>query len=795
MTAEAVHPPAGALPAPAGERPVDWPGDPTAEAIEAQCLWRELGLTDQEFARIREGLGRIPNWTELGMFSVAWSEHCAYKHSKKALAWLPTTGERLAVGPGENAGVLDLGHGWGLAVRLESHNHPSYVEPYQGAATGVGGIVRDVLAAGARPVALLDALRFGRPEGHRANRRLLEQVVAGIAGYGNTIGVPTVGGEVAFHPCYERNPLVNVMCVGWVRLDSVARARAEGPGHPVYLVGARTGRDGIHGAGLLASRSFDEEASGQRVRVQVGDPLTEKLLIEACLEALQTGGVVGIQDLGAAGITAAASEMAARAGTGMELDLDRVPLREPGMTPFERMLSESQERMMLVVDAARAGAVEAVLRRWELAWARIGTVTDTGRLRVRQEGRLVADVPARLLAAGAPLAEPPQPRRPAPVPPARYPAAGQRRPGAASAARQLAKRITTRLLQHLSSADGASRAWIYHQFDHMVGLRTLLPPGHDAAVLRWLPDDGARGLPRVALSVDGAEWLAPLSPYLAAVEAVLEGARNVAAVGARPIGITNGLNLGNPERPEVMQQLADTVAGLADACRALGIPVTGGNVSLYNETAGRGVLPTAIVGTVGLLEGAEPVPSGFQRAGDVVVLIGEPYFGPAPDRPAALSAGPQPGGPAASAELAVWPVDFHQERRALDCLAQAARQGLLRSSHDLSRLGLAHGLCEAALLAAPGADGFSVELPLVDEWPPDPEQLLLGAGGPCWVASVPPDRLERLQALGREKGVAVRPVGRVAPGYMELALQGAGSVLRLPTDAIRRAWETGLTRP
>ncbi|WRP14913.1 phosphoribosylformylglycinamidine synthase subunit PurL [Geochorda subterranea] len=383
-------------------RVADWPGDPTAAEIEATQAWRRLGLTDEEFARFRETLGRPPSWTELGMLSVAWSEHCAYKHSREALKRLPATGSRLVMGPGESAGVLAIGEGWAVAVRLESHNHPSYVEPYQGAATGVGGIVRDVLAAGARPVALLDSLRFGLPE-TPANRYLFREVVAGIAGYGNAIGVPTVGGEVAFAPCYDTNPLVNVMCVGWVRADRVVRARADGPGNRVYLVGARTGRDGIHGAGLLASRTFrDGEGGEQRPRVQVGDPFTEKLLIEACLEALETGAVVGIQDLGAAGITAAASELAARAGTGIDLDLDRVPCREAGMTPYEMMLSESQERMMLVVRAGREAEVERIFARWRLEAAPIGVVTANGRLRVRAGGRWVADVPAALLADGRP---------------------------------------------------------------------------------------------------------------------------------------------------------------------------------------------------------------------------------------------------------------------------------------------------------------------------------------------------------------------------------------------------------
>ncbi|HEY8497827.1 MAG TPA: phosphoribosylformylglycinamidine synthase subunit PurL [Limnochordales bacterium] len=781
------------------ERAADWPGDPTASDIVAGARWRSLGLTDLEFERIREGLGRVPTWTELGMFSVAWSEHCAYKHSREALRRLPTGGPRVVMGPGESAGVLAIGGGWAVAVRLESHNHPSYVEPYQGAATGVGGIVRDVLAAGARPVALLDSLRFGPPDGARS-RYLFREVVAGIAGYGNAIGVPTVGGEVAFDPCYETNPLVNVMCVGWVRADRVARARADGPGNRVYLVGALTGRDGIHGAGLLASRTFrDGEGGEQRPRVQVGDPFTEKLLIEACLEALDTGAVVGIQDLGAAGITAAASELAARAGTGIDLDLDRVPCREPGMTPFERMLSESQERMMLVVQAGREAEVERVFRRWRLAAAPIGAVTDTGRLRVYAGGLLVADVPARLLADGAPRHPAPPPRRPSlPASPS-----GSLRGSAPAGeavrgegAEDLRRALGARLVGHLGSVHGGSRAWVYRQYDHMVGVRTVLPPGHDAAVLRLLPQEAVPGAPpgppaepaerppMVAVTVNGAEWLARAGAGAWAVgaEAVLEGARKVAATGAVPVGITNGLNLGNPERPEVMQELADVVAGMGDACTGLGIPVTGGNVSLYNETvpeelagAGAGgagtraVLPTAIVGMVGLLEGERPVPSVFQRAGDVVLVLGYPSFW-------------QGEGP--------WPVDLEQERRAIAFVAEAGRRGLLASCHTAGRWGLGAALCEAALGAPEQAAGFDVTLPALTA---SAEALLFGAGGPVWVASVSPASLAALEALAAERGgIPVRAVGRVEPGRLRLAVEGLGVVLDEPSERLRSAWEDAL---
>lgn len=801
--------------------PVDWPGDPPTRSIEAGGRWRDLGLTDEEFRRIRTELDRAPTWTELGMFSVSWSEHCAYKHSKEALKRLPARGPRLLMGPGESAGIIDTGGGWAVAVRLESHNHPSYVEPYQGAATGVGGIVRDVLAAGARPVALLNSLRFGRPEDSPTNRYLLREVVAGIAGYGNAIGVPTVGGEVAFEPCYDTNPLVNVMCVGLVRANRVARARAEGAGNRVYLVGSRTGRDGIHGAGLLASRTLRADEGGeQRPRVQVGDPFTEKLLIEACLEALETGAVVGIQDLGAAGITAAASELAARAGTGIDIDLDRVPRREEGMTPFEVMLSESQERMMLVVQAGREAEVERIFSRWRLPAAPIGTVTRTGRLRVWAEGQLVADVPAQFLADGAPRYPAPEPRRP-PAKAEQADAASARRDGNPEAASaraldvpaagpSLRTWVTRRLAAQLSSPDQGSRAWIYEQFDHMVGVRTVLPPGHDAAVVRVVEAGGdGLELPLVALSVDGAEWLAAWSPYAAGCEAVLEGARNVAAAGAQPAGITNGLNLGNPERPEVMQALADLVAGMADACSALGIRVTGGNVSLYNETVAggsgsetaagskpasgparrRAILPTAIVGMVGLIHGRRPVPSGFQRPGDVVLLIGRPSLYLKPEE---------------------WEADLRFEARAGAFVAEAGRKGLLRSCHDVGRAGLAQALCEAAFAAARGADGFEVELP---ELSSSPEALLFGAGGPAWIASATPEALPELEMLaarydieglgasedgGTPCPVPVRVIGRVVPGRLKLSAGGRGVCLDEPTAHLRSGWQHALeeaTRP
>ncbi|MCL6581584.1 MAG: phosphoribosylformylglycinamidine synthase subunit PurL, partial [Firmicutes bacterium] len=605
--------------------------------------WDEVGLTAGEYRRIVELLGREPTRVELGMFGLMWSEHCSYKTSRRHLALLPRTGPRVLVGPGENAGAVDLGDGFVVVFKVESHNHPSAIEPYQGAATGVGGILRDIFTMGARPIACLDSLRFGPLDDPRV-RYLVSGVVAGIAGYGNTTGIPTVGGETVFEDCYRDNCLVNVMCVGLLAGDRLVRGRAEGPGNPVILIGNRTGRDGIHGASLLASREFDEKAEEMRPAVQVADPFVEKLLIEACLELAGWDGLVGLNDLGAAGLTSAASEMASRAGTGIEIDVALVPRRETGMDPYEVMLSESQERMLAVVRRGREEETLELLRGWGLEATVIGRVTDDGLLRVLDGGTVVAEIPARALTQDAPSYDRPQ-AEPAYLTEARLLDLDRvpcpRLPDEPPDGRPTAGEVLRRLL---ATPNLCSKEWVFRQYDHMVRTNTVVLPGSDAAVLRLKREEtlrvGARakgpaGLeppeppgspahPGLVVAVDANGRYAYLDPFLGGAQAVAEAARNVVAAGGEPVGLTNCLNFANPEDPEVMWQFRRVVEGMAEACRVLGIPVTGGNVSFYNETMGVRIFPTPVVGVVGRLPDVTlRVRSGFARAGDAVLLAGE----------------------------------------------------------------------------------------------------------------------------------------------------------------------------
>src|SRR5689334_12870931 len=577
--------------------------------IDQQVLERH-GLTRDEYDRIVDSLGREPSETELGIFSVMWSEHCSYKSSRVHLKKLPTRGPRVLQGPGENAGAVDIGDGLAAVFKIESHNHPSFIEPYQGAATGVGGIIRDIFTMGARPIALLNSLRFGPldgPDGART-RRIVEGVVAGIAGYGNSIGIPTIGGEIAFEPPYAGNPLVNVLCLGIARSDALVKGKAGGAGNPVYYVGASTGRDGIHGA-TMASAEFDEKSAEKRPAVQVGDPFMEKLLLEACLEVMKTDALVGIQDMGAAGLTCSTAEMGSRGGAGIEIDVSLVPQREAGMTPYEIMLSESQERMLLVVKRGREAEVERIFDKWDLHAVHIGEVTSDGMLRVKERGTIVAEIPNRALTDEAPVYS-----RPMAEP--LYLKDAQRLDPDALGAPLPARDAFVRLL---ASPEIASKRWVYRQYDHMVRTNTLVLPGMGAGVVR------VKGTSRaLAMSVDGNGRFVYLDPFLGAQLAVAEAARNVACAGGIPIGATNCLNFANPQRPEIMWQFARAVEGMGAACRALDIPITGGNVSLYNETDGRGVLPTPVIGVVGLIEDAEKViRRTFGNDGDVVVLLGE----------------------------------------------------------------------------------------------------------------------------------------------------------------------------
>ncbi len=563
-------------------------------------------LTASEYQKILDLLGREPTLTELGIFSVMWSEHCSYKSSRIHLKELPTESKRVLQGPGENAGIIDIGDGLAIAFKIESHNHPSFIEPFQGAATGVGGILRDIFTMGARPIAVMDAIRFGKLDDEKTggrNRRIFEGVVSGIAHYGNCFGVPTVGGECVFEESYDGNPLVNVFALGVFRHDEIFYGKASGVGNSVMYVGARTGRDGIHGASM-ASAEFTEESKQKRPNVQVGDPFLEKLLLEACLEAMKTGAVVGIQDMGAAGLTSSTCEMGSRAQTGIEIDLKHVPQREAGMTPYEIMLSESQERMLLVAERGREQEVVGVFKKWGLDAVRIGTVTADGRLRVKDHGEIFADIPNRALADEAPKYNRPfvAPLRTAPL----------------DGPDIHSEDLTADLKALLASGDLCSKRWIWEQYDHQVRTNTVAGPGSDAAIVRIKGTNTS-----VAMSLDGNGRYCALDPREGTKLIVAECCRNLSTVGALPIATTNNLNFGNPERPEIMGQIVESIEGLAEACRIFEVPVTGGNVSLYNETLGAPIFPTPVVGIVGTLDTAPAIGIPFKRAGSTVMLMGE----------------------------------------------------------------------------------------------------------------------------------------------------------------------------
>ena len=627
-------------------------------------------LTAAEYEKIVSLLGREPSYTELGILSVMWSEHCSYKSSRIHLKKLPTRSKLVVQGPGENAGIIDIGGGWVCAFKIESHNHPSYIEPFQGAATGVGGILRDIFTMGARPIAVLDSLRFG-PLTNPRNRRILNGVVAGIAHYGNCFGVPTIGGECLFEECYSGNPLVNVFALGVCRKEDVFYARASGVGNPVIYVGAKTGRDGIHGASM-ASAEFTEESKQKRPNVQVGDPFLEKLLLEACLEAMQTGAIVGIQDMGAAGLTSSSCEMGSRGGVGIEIDLDRVPQREPGMTAYEMMLSESQERMLLVAERGREEEVFQVFHKWGLDAVTIGTVTPDGLLRVWHHGRIEAEIPNHALAEEAPRYDRPhaQPLRTAPM----------------EAPRFASPDLNADLLTLLRSPDLASKRPIWEQYDWSVRTNTIAGPGSDAAIVR-VKENGVS----LAMSLDGNGRYCYLSPREGAKLNVAEACRNLATVGALPVAATNNLNFGNPERPEIMAQLVEAIDGMAEACAFFETPITGGNVSLYNETLGEAIYPTPVLGIVGLLKTAKPIPLAFQEVCRAVMVLGgmrstdETQFGSSQYAKAIV--GQLWGMPPA--------LDMDYEKRVHDAMREIAAEHLAESAHDLSDGGLAVALAEA----------------------------------------------------------------------------------------------------
>jgi phosphoribosylformylglycinamidine synthase II len=739
-----------------GERPV------TPEVV------REHNLNELEYERMLELLGRKPTLTELGVFSALWSEHCSYKHSKPILRTLPTTGPQVVQGPGENAGVLRLPDGWAVAFKIESHNHPSAVEPYQGAATGVGGILRDVFTMGARPVALLNSLRFG-PLDQPRNRYLFAGVVRGVGDYGNCVGVPTLGGEVGFAPGYTGNPLVNTMCVGLLRESDLIRAAAEGVGNVLLAVGSRTGRDGIHGASF-ASEELSEKSEARRPQVQVGDPFTEKLLLEASLELITSDLIVAIQDMGAAGLTSSSAEMAARGGVGVEIDTGLVPTREDGMTPYEILLSESQERMLVVATPERVAEVQRVCEKWELAATPIGRVTDDGIFRVKHHGLTVAAIPGQRLVEDCPIYHP-EARE------------SEEATFRRSAVPPLPPRVDLRnaLELLLDSPNIASKRWVYEQYDSTVQASTVLGPGGDAGVLRVPGTEFG-----LAVTVDCNARLVALDPYEGAKAAVAEAARNVACTGARPLGITDCLNFGNPEKPEVFFQFREACRGIADACRAFGTPVTGGNVSFYNESPTGAVDPTPTIGMVGLLARVDRrVPSYFAAAGDDVFILGTTRG--------------ELGGSAYWSEIREFvggrtpPVDLEAERRLQELLVAAAGQGLLRSAHDAAEGGLLVAIAEAAMGSAYAPSGLGVTLDL-ERYAPgiEPEGLLYGEDAGRVVISADPAHSAALTALAREHSVPLFHTGRV--GGRTLELRAGSGVLSWDVDALRRAYFEAIPR-
>jgi phosphoribosylformylglycinamidine synthase len=738
------------------------PGDPeiTPELVE------EHGLSPEEFERIERILGRTPTLTELGVFSAMWSEHCGYKNSKRLLRLLPTDAPWVIQGPGENAGVIDVGDGYAVAFKIESHNHPSAVEPYQGAATGVGGILRDIFTMGARPIAVLDSLRFGDLDSGRV-RYLVRGVVAGIGDYGNCVGIPNIGGEVQFDRGYEGNPIVNAMCLGLMKRDELITAVAEGAGRPLMAVGARTGRDGIHGATFASEELSEDSDEASRPQVQVGDPFTEKLLLEASLELIASGAISGIQDMGAAGITSSASEMAGRGGSGVELEMESVPVREPGMTPYEILLSESQERMLVVAEEGREEEVRRILEKWELEAAVIGQVTDDGRFRVLEGGRTVADIPALPLTEGCPTYE---------------------RPGEEGeevrALREMdlsehlipTGDLTPSLLLLLGSPNLASKAWIHRQYDTTVGASTAVPPGGDAGVVR------IRGTRRaVAATTDcNGRWVY-LEPGVGARAAVAEAARNLVCVGALPTAITNNLNFGNPLKPAIYHQFRESIMGMREACQLFETPVTGGNVSFYNETDGRAIYPTPVIGMVGVVEDVDHVtPSAFRAEGDRIVLLGEntPEIGGSEYLyvTAGLVAGPPPR------------VDLLAERSLQRAVLEMIREGLVASAHDCAEGGLVCTLVESAL--GDGEEGFGVSVTLEDELPP--VALLFGEATGRIVLSCDPSHEARILETAERHGVPARSIGSVSePGGTFRVETPTGSVAA-PVAELRDAWVQAL---
>ncbi len=733
-------------------------------------LIAQHNLTGDEYNKIIDILGREPNITELGMFSVMWSEHCSYKSSRVHLRKLPTTGPRVVQGPGENAGAVDIGDGLCVVFKMESHNHPSFIEPYQGAATGVGGILRDIFTMGARPIALLDSLRFGELHSPK-NRHLMKGVVSGIAGYGNCMGVPTVGGEIVFNDIYALNPLVNVFCLGIAKKDRIFRGTAAGVGNPVIYFGSKTGRDGIHGA-TMASDSFDDTSEQKRPTVQVGDPFTEKLLLEACLELMERDLLVGIQDMGAAGLTSSSCEMASRAGNGIELDLTVVPRREPGMTPYEIMLSESQERMLMVAKAGKEEECVAVCRKWDLDVAVVGKVTADGILRVMDQGVVVAEIPAKALADDGPRYE---------------------RPYQPPAYQDMLTNLNYDLIPDIKDGNGAllallesptiaSKRWVYEQYDHMVRTNTMVRPGSDSAVVRIKGTNKA-----VAMTVDCNSRYCLLNPYEGARLAVAEAARNLVCSGAAPIGLTDCLNFGNPERPDIMWQFVMAIEGMKDACERFQIPIVSGNVSFYNETNGLSIYPTPMLGMVGLIEDAErTMTQWFKSEGDDIILLGHTREDLGGSEYLKVVQAREQGSPPY--------LNLDTEKGLQDCVLSLIRGGLLQSAHDCSDGGIAVALAESCISGSEWTRGAVVTLP---KGRLRNDAVLFGESQSRVVISMKPSQRQAVLDHAKSSGVPADVIGRVSGERLVISVRHEGTeecLIDQPVSGLLDRWAYALER-
>jgi phosphoribosylformylglycinamidine synthase len=750
---------------------------------------RQHGLTPDEYEKIKQLLGgREPTITELGIFSVMWSEHCSYKSSRVHLKRLPTRSKLVLQGPGENAGIIDIGDGWACAFKIESHNHPSFIEPFQGATTGVGGILRDIFTMGARPVAVMDSLRFGpitaragagnsptQAELHK-NHSVFEGVVSGVASYGNCFGVPNLGGETKFEPCYSGNPLVNAFALGLVRKNEIFYAKAAGEGNPVIYVGAKTGRDGIHGA-TMASEEFSEASEAKRPNVQVGDPFLEKLLLEACLEAMQTGAIVGIQDMGAAGLTCSTCEMGGRGGVGIEIELDRVPQRETGMTPYEIMLSESQERMLLVAEKGREGEVFRVFEKWGLDAVEVGKVTTDNKLRVLEHGKVVAEIPNPALTDDAPVYKRPLARWEPPVP--REMPEHAKLGGIAD--------FTATLKKLLSSPNICGKRWVWQQYDHMVQTNTVEAPGAgDAGVIRIKSTNHGGSQRGLAMALDGNGRWCYLDPRLGAMHAVAEAARKVACSGATPVAATNCLNFGNPEKPHIMWQFSQTIDGITKACEELEIPITGGNVSLYNETLGEGIYPTPVLGVVGILEDVhKSAKMHFAAPGRAIVLLRAGEAGDITDAETEF------GSSEYAKEIlgALWgyppQLDLEKEAGLQKAVIEMVQHGLVESTHDCADGGIAVALTEKALPKGVGArvnlasGGLFAEFALFGE---DASRILI---------SCDPGQVARIKELAEKHGAVADVIGETIPERLEISLDGA-VVISASVSELSKAYEGAL---